>query len=156
VDSQRARAIRSTAGTHNATIDQWPVIDRPVTTGTESNTMDERQIARGLGWLSIGLGLAEVAMPRKMANALGVAGGERLIRVFGLREIASGVMILSQNRRAPWLWARVAGDALDIGALGVAMRSSNRRGAVGAAIAGVAAITALDVICGGQLMREEA
>ncbi len=118
--------------------------------------MDERQIARGLGWLSIGLGLAEVAMPRKMANALGVAGGERLIRVFGLREIASGVMILSQNRRAPWLWARVAGDALDIGALGVAMRSSNRRGAVGAAIAGVAAITALDVICGGQLMREEA
>jgi hypothetical protein len=117
--------------------------------------MDEREIARGLGWFSIGLGLAQLAMPRKMSRALGVDGNQRLVRLFGLRGVVAGAGILSQRRRAPWLFARVAGDALDLGALAVAMRSSRRRAAVGTAIAAVVAVTALDVICGGQLAREE-
>jgi hypothetical protein len=116
--------------------------------------MDEHQIAQRLGWLSLGIGIAEFTMPGQVADMLGIRDGKRLIRFFGLREITAGLGILSQRKRSPWLWARVGGDVLDLGALAVAMRSSRKRTMVGLAIAGVATITALDVICGGQLARE--
>ncbi|HET7434356.1 MAG TPA: hypothetical protein VFN10_06535 [Thermoanaerobaculia bacterium] len=118
--------------------------------------MDEHHIARNLGWFSIALGLTELAAPRQLARALGIDRGTGLIRAFGAREIAAGVGILTQRKRAPWLWARVAGDVLDLGALVAALVASRKRGAVTAAIAAVTAVTALDVICGGQLTREEA
>jgi hypothetical protein len=118
--------------------------------------MDEHEIARGLAWFSIALGLAELTMPGALADALAINRGKRLIQVFGLREIAAGVGILTQRPVAPWLWARVAGDALDLGALTAAAVSSRRRSAVAAAIASVALVTALDVVCAGQLTREAA
>ena len=118
--------------------------------------MDEHQIARQLGWFSIGLGVAEVTMPGQLTKALGISGGKRLIQVFGLREIAAGVGILTQRKRAPWLWARAAGDALDFGVLVAALVTSRKRAVVTAALAGVAAFAVADVICAGQLGREEA
>lgn len=118
--------------------------------------MNERTIARGLGWFSIGLGLAEVTMPKTMARTMGLQGGHRLIQAFGLREIAAGIGILSQRKRAPWLWARVAGDALDVAALVAALAASRKRGVVAAALASVAAVTVADVVCAGQLTREGA
>jgi hypothetical protein len=57
------------------------------------------------------------------------------------------VGILSQRNPGPWLWGRVAGDAVDLGALAAALKLSGRRGMVGAAIASVAGITVLDVAC---------
>ena len=62
--------------------------------------MDEHQIATKLGWLSIGLGVAELTMPKTVARTMGVDGGKRLIQLFGLREIAADVDILSQRKRA--------------------------------------------------------
>lgn len=118
--------------------------------------MDEREIARGLGWFSVGLGLVELAAPGGLGRALGVERGKGLTRAFGLREMAAGVGLLTQSRRAPWLWARVAGDVLDLGALVVALSATRKRAVVGVALASVAAITALDVICAGQLAREGA
>ncbi len=78
------------------------------------------QLARGLGWFSIGLGLAEVLAPRAIARISGVrSSNAALIRLFGLREIASGIAIFSQGERpAAAVWSRVAGDALDLAALG--------------------------------------
>src|SRR5437868_3741812 len=83
-------------------------------------SLDKEQLARGLGWFSIGLGLAEVLTPRGIAKVAGLKGEHTgLIRLFGLREIASGIGIFAQGRRpAAALWARVAGDALDIACLG--------------------------------------
>jgi len=118
--------------------------------------MDEHQIARGLAWFSIGLGLAEVTMPRALARGLAVDRGKRLIQLFGLREIAAGVGILTQRPKSPWLWARVGGDALDLAALAAAAVVSRKRGVVVGAIAGVTLLAALDVMCAGQLTREEA
>ena len=118
--------------------------------------MDEYQIARKLGWLSIGLGVAELTMPKTVARTMGVDGGKRLIQLFGLREIAAGVGILSQRKRAPWLWARVAGDALDVAALIAAMVASKKRGVVAATLATVAAVAVADIVCAGQLTREGA
>src|SRR5688500_4774007 len=52
--------------------------------------MNEEQLARGLGWFSIGLGLAEVLTPRAIAKISGVRGNTGFIRLMGLREIAHG------------------------------------------------------------------
>jgi hypothetical protein len=118
--------------------------------------LDEHQIARYLAWFSIGVGLTELAAPTRLARALGLQRGARLIQLFGLREVIAGAGILAARRRAPWLWARVAGDALDLAALLAALGASEKRGRVGVAMVNVAAITAIDVICAGQLTREEA
>jgi uncharacterized membrane protein len=116
--------------------------------------MDEQQLARGLGWFSVGLGLMEVAAPRRLAQSLGLDGHHGLLRLFGLREIASGVGILSQRNTADWLWTRVGGDAMDLALLGSALTPDNpRRDAAMMATAAVAGVTALDVMCGLRLGR---
>jgi uncharacterized membrane protein len=111
------------------------------------------QLARALGWLSIGLGLAEVMAPRALARVIGVSGERSLLlRLFGLREMASGVGILTQPRPAPWMWGRVGGDALDLACLGAALTSDDARpDRIVAAMAAVAGVTALDVLCSQQL-----
>jgi uncharacterized membrane protein len=112
------------------------------------------QLARGLGWFSLGLGLAEVLAPRGVARIAGVRGKHTgLIRLFGLREIASGISIFMQGKRpTAAIWSRVAGDALDLAALGVAFASpDSSKGRVAFATANVLGVTALDVICAQQL-----
>ena len=80
-----------------------------------------------------------------------------LLRLFGLREIAAGVGLLSQDRLAPWLWARVAGDALDLAVLGSAFAGApGRRANVGFATGAVAGVTALDVLAGRRLSQASA
>src|SRR5947209_10102577 len=74
------------------------------------------KLARGLGWFSIGLGLAEVLAPHAMADLTGVRS-PALLRAYGLREIICGIGILGSARPAGWLWGRVAGDALDLATL---------------------------------------
>ena len=113
------------------------------------------QLARTLGWFSIGLGLAEVMAPRALARLIGVSGEHRmLLRLFGLREMASGVGLLTQHRPAPWMWGRVGGDALDLACLGAALTSDEARpGRIAAAMAAVAGVTALDVLCSQQLSQ---
>jgi hypothetical protein len=101
-------------------------------------------LARGLGWFSIGLGLTELLMPRAMARALGLQGRERLLRLYGIREVANGAALLVAANRTPWMWGRVAGDAIDIATLVSALRPGRRLGpAVG--LAAVAGVTAVDI-----------
>jgi hypothetical protein len=85
-----------------------------------------RSPARVLGWLSIGLGLAELAMPRRLARLAGAPNAPTLTRVFGLREIGTGIGILTSKDPSPWLWGRVAGDALDIATVGAGLVSRGR------------------------------
>ena len=109
-------------------------------------------LAQGLGWFSIGLGLAEVLAPGALARTLGMRGSENLLRAYGVREIATGVAILSSRDPAPWVWGRVAGDALDIATLAPGLDDDNpQRANVGLALAAVAGVTALDLICAQAL-----
>ena len=101
-------------------------------------------VAAGLGFFSIGLGLAELIAPRLVRQALGFRCSDSVVRLYGAREIATGVGILIAWKRAPWVWARVAGDALDI--------ASSRSPAGIAALAGV---TAVDIATAARLSREE-
>ena len=106
-------------------------------------------LARFLGWFSIGLGAIELTSARSLSRALGLRGSEDVLRLFGLREVGTGVLILTSDNPTPWIWGRVAGDVLDIGtALG-----GVRRRPEGAAIGLVALMgaTALDLLCARRL-----
>jgi len=104
-------------------------------------------MAKALGWFSVGLGLAEVAAPRQLSRFIGVQERPNLVRLLGIREIASGLGILLQDSPAPWLWSRVVGDAVDLALLGAALSSDHSdRKRVGVATAAVVGVTALDII----------
>jgi hypothetical protein len=105
-----------------------------------------REFARALGWFSIGLGLAEIAAPRTVSRLAGMRHHPVMLPLFGVREMAAGIGILSRPSRPEWMWARVAGDVLDLAALGYEMANSRRsRNRLAAATAAVAAVTTMDV-----------
>jgi uncharacterized membrane protein len=112
-----------------------------------------KRLAKGLGWFSISLGLTELLCPKAIARISGVSNTHTgLIRLYGLRELASGLAIFSQEKPTEAVWSRVAGDALDLASLGVAFTSpAAKRGRVAFATANVLAVTALDLICAKQL-----
>jgi len=115
------------------------------------------QIANGLGWFSLGLGLAEVIAPKAFARFIGAQGRHTLlIRLMGLREITAGVGILTNPRPAHWVWARVAGDAIDLACLGAAFSSKDAdHDRLKAATAAVVGVTALDIYNAQQLSRDD-
>jgi uncharacterized membrane protein len=112
------------------------------------------QTANGLGWFSIGLGLAELLAPGAMARVTGTQQRhDGLMRLLGLREIAAGVLILSGARRAG-CWSRVAGDAMDLMLLGNELGtpgSDKARALISAATVGGVAV--LDTMTALELTR---
>lgn len=118
---------------------------------------DGATLARGLGLFSLGLGITELAAPRALAHAIGIDPDGRtstVLRAFGMRELVSGLGVLVQPKRAMPLWARVAGDAIDLAFIGWAAKSkrtSTQR--LFAAFAAVAGVAALDVIAGRRVAR---
>ena len=112
-----------------------------------------KRLAKGLGWFSIGLGLAELLAPRAIANISGVSNKHTgLIRLYGLREIGAGITIFAQKKPTEGVWSRVAGDAMDLTTLGIAATNPEAKlGRVAFATANVLAVTALDVMCAMQL-----
>ena len=122
--------------------------------GSQSVSRAEREerLAHALGWFSIGLGLAEIAAPRALAKLIGVNGNGTLLRMLGVREIASGVGILSRRRPVGWLWSRVGGDIMDLAFLGAALTSPHaKRRRIAAATAAVTGVTVLDLRASQQL-----
>ena len=71
--------------------------DRQEPSPTYTYTGDPEQHARGLGWLSIGFGLAEVMAPHSLARFLGIRNHGFLFRLMGLREITTGIGILTRR-----------------------------------------------------------
>jgi uncharacterized membrane protein len=68
-----------------------------------------------------------------------------LTRALGARELTAGIGLLIRERSAPWLWARVAGDVMDLALLANVMRPGKAdRSRVGRALAAVAGVTLLD------------
>lgn len=115
--------------------------------------MNAHKLSRFLGWFSLGLGLVEVFATDEVAEFLGTPKRTRVLRLFGLREIAAGVGILTQPRYLPfWLWARVAGDAMDLTTLGIAATPGNHQQEnVVASIGAVVGVTALDIYAAQKL-----
>ena len=121
--------------------------------GPERRIDDGRTMARALGWFSIGLGLLELAAPRQVTDFLGLdEDHETTVRLYGGREIASGVAILAERTPTAGMWSRVGGDLLDLGTLGMTMARGNpRRDRVMMAMAMVGGITLLDAMAAKKL-----
>jgi hypothetical protein len=114
-----------------------------ISTGPSSFGASDR-MARNLGWFSLGLGALELLAPERVTRALGMQGQEGLVRAYGAREIASGVLTLSTEKNTG-LWSRVAGDGLDIATLMGGLTTDNpKRGNVALALLMVGGITLLD------------
>ncbi len=115
------------------------------------------RLARGLGWLSLGLGLAEIVAPRAVAKWIGVRAGSRhskVIRAIGVREIVAGIGILTRPRPADWIWTRVGHDVTDLALLGSTLSGRRtRRRRIALATAAVAGVTLLDTLAGLDLGR---
>lgn len=110
-------------------------------------------LAQGLGWFSLALGAAELAAPAFLARTLARPDDAPLFRAHGLREMATGIGILAARENpAPWLWARLAGDLLDLATLARGLRRDNpHRMCAGAAMAAVGGIAMLDLACARRL-----
>jgi hypothetical protein len=102
------------------------------------------QLARALGWFSIGLGAMELFAARRVTKTLGMEGRETLVRVLGVREIFSGILSLSVDKNAG-LWARVGGDGLDAAALVSGLTADNpKKGNIALALLMIGGIAMLD------------
>ncbi len=111
-----------------------------------------RDLARGLGWFSIGLGLTELACGDALARWLGMPRAAPVIRAYGLRELVQGAGILGSRDPTPWISARVAGDVLDIATVLPGLGGHNpRKDNVSLALLALAGVTAIDVICARNL-----
>ncbi|MEO7709546.1 MAG: hypothetical protein ABIS28_13545 [Caldimonas sp.] len=113
-----------------------------------SSTGALRSAAQGLGIFSIALGLTELLAPRALARMTGMQGRETLLRAYGLREIVTGVGLLASPDPRPWIWGRVAGDALDLSTL--ALGAGERPGTAprrDAALWMTTAVGVVDIAC---------
>jgi hypothetical protein len=119
--------------------------------------MHPNTLARALGWFNIGLGAAELAAPRAMARAGGMGAGRTLlVRACGAREVLNGVALLRSMDPEPYLWLRVAGDAMDLAGVGMgAWRGRSGRTRAGLALAVLAGVTAVDVMAARRLRERQ-
>jgi hypothetical protein len=121
-----------------------------VSTGPSSFSASDR-MARNLGWFSLGLGALEILAPERITRALGMEGQENLVRSYGVREVASGMLTLSIEKNAG-LWSRVAGDGLDIATLMANWRDDNpKKSNVAIGLMMVAGITLLDIATANEV-----
>lgn len=131
-------------------ISRSPGDPKVLETGPSSLKPADR-LGRALGWFSMGLGLTELLAPKMLTRWLGIEGKEGLVRAYGAREIASGVMCLSVNNDYG-AWTRVAGDMIDLASLAAAYRDDNpKKGNVAFAIAAVTGIAIVDALAGQSI-----
>ena len=88
--------------------------------------MQAKRAATGLGWFSIGLGLAELVFARPMSRWMGMGDKVDVVRFYGVRELAAGIGLLAAKDPTPWIWGRVAGDALDLATLATQFEGNPR------------------------------
>src|SRR3954467_12730119 len=118
--------IQMTTASRDMASETAPAEQRQASRRAPAKRINAKTIAYGLGWFSIGLGLAELVASRRIARGLNAEGHERLIKGFGLREIVAGLGLLQAPAHSLRMWSRVAGDGMDLAALGAAARSSPR------------------------------
>ncbi|MGR4066585.1 hypothetical protein [Billgrantia sp. C5P2] len=106
------------------------------------------RLARGIGWLGIGMGLFQLLAPRSVTQSLGVEGSEALVRSCGVRGVVTGIGALTEDPK-PALWAKAAGDILDLAALSFLLtdRDHPKQGSVKLAMGMVGASAATTLYC---------
>jgi hypothetical protein len=130
------------------------VVRRTALPGRSQSSHDKT--ARGLGYFSIALGIAELVAPGAICRAAGVRGLEPVVRGYGAREIATGLAILTSHDPEPWIWTRVAGDLADIATVAIGVQQDNESKTRSAlALAALATVTLVDLACADGLNSEK-
>lgn len=110
-----------------------------------NDTARHRGLTRALGLTSLGLGVAQLAAPRRVARLAGVDDAPPpVLRAAGARELVHAAGLLAGKRHRAWAATRVVGDVADLALLGGALRRNGTR-RLRVATAAVGAVTALDV-----------
>ncbi len=78
------------------------------------DAMDENGLARALGRVSVGVGLAALAAPGPLMKAIGLGDRPTLGRLVGARDLVLGAGLLRGHDTAGWCRARGIADALDV------------------------------------------
>ena len=122
-------------------------------------TRDEVQRrGRGLGWMSLGLGVAQLAAPNMVRRISGVDDtptSRAVVPLVGARELIHAAGLLTSRRKSVWAWTRVVGDAMDLTSLGIAIahRVGRRRRRLVGVTGAVVGITAMDLVTAVQATR---
>lgn len=112
------------------------------------------KLADFLGAFSLFLGFTELLFGGGFSHQIGLGGQDMLVRIYGVREIVTGVLILASRNKTPWVWLRVIGDALDIATLGWgSMRDPNVMSNIMIANVTVLPIVILDIVCAIKLTK---
>jgi hypothetical protein len=111
---------------------------------SQQNDLPLDTVITALGWFSIGLGVAELIAHRQVNAVSGMKAQTGVLRGYGLREIATGIGILTSENPRPWLWGRVAGDVLDVATV-AATADTRRQGRLGASFAALLSVGLLDL-----------
>ncbi|ODP39454.1 hypothetical protein [Sphingomonas turrisvirgatae] len=118
--------------------------------------MNYKGLSFGLGIFSIALGAVEIIANRRIAQAMDQDddAARTTLKAFGVREIAAGANLIAAPAHSTNMWNRVAGDGIDMAALGIAVTRAPRNPAVWGAIAFVAAAATVDILTARGLDRE--
>lgn len=110
----------------------------------------ERRIAKSLGAFSFGLGVAQLAVPERVNDLIGVKDTPKtraIQRAVGFQELTAAQGIFALSPPTPVLWTRVLGDIVHLGLLGKSL--GNRRNddsKLKRTIGAVAAIGVIDTL----------
>lgn len=116
--------------------------------------MDEHGLARTLGWVSIGVGLAIVAAPGPLMKAIGLGDRPNLGRFLGARDLVLGTGLLRGQNTVAWCRARGIADALDVAlVVGGAVTGAFRRDRAPIGVASGAGFSALSFWLAHRLER---
>src|SRR3954465_4712062 len=110
----------------------------------------ERRMSKFLGAFSAWLGVAQLAVPERISDLIGMKDTPKtrtIQRLIGAQELTAGQGIFSFSPPTPVLWSRVAGDALHLGLLAKAFDNRrNDKTKLRATIAAVAGIGVIDLL----------
>ena len=118
--------------------------------------MNDIQMSKSLGLLSLALGTVQLLAGRQIKHALGLPMPTSVVQAFGARELLSGFVALAHPDNKGPMGLRLAGDAIDLAVLGAALLPGNRRrGAAALATIAVLGITVADCAVAAALRRRE-
>ena len=110
----------------------------------------ERRVAKLLGAFSFGLGIAQLAIPERINDLIGVKDSPRtrtIQRLVGVQELTAAQGVFAFSPPAPVLWSRVVGDIAHLGLLAKALGGRrNDETKLRATLGAVAGITLVDIL----------
>ncbi len=125
--------------------------------GTVLRKIDERAqtLAAGVGWVSLGMGLALTLAPRGSAAQLGWGNRAALARVIGAADLIVGPALLLGRNRERWMTARALLSAVITVAYARALASGTtpRKGRAVGGVVGMSVLTLMDHFLARQLRK---